>query len=400
MHPPACAPANTERGGGSLGRPRPALPPAAPCPCRVAVGRSLGPTRHAAWMPPPTRPTLGAGTSATGGARDPRTAGRSGPSRAPGPPMVGGRRRRSSVPVVRRRRRGGGEPTRPPPLARRPSKGRRDGPERVVRWRCRSRPGPARAPGGGPRGLARGGPWGPCRRQRWAALGRSGWPRCGGASRWPHARGGPGRSLPGGATCALGGVEGRPAAPAGPQDRGLLLLPPLEDRREGVLERPGQAGGQTDWGADPATAGRDAGRQGAPGGAWGAERGELGAVLEEARALACGSGGGSGGPARGQRFTGPGHGERLDGQAPEAIIVAQRGHARPVREVQAHSAGVAVEARASSLAPGMTLCRPLGKAQQLPWCGASGLAAALGLRRSPVEATKGRQGVGGLWLHG
>jgi hypothetical protein len=54
---------------------RRARPPGAPCLGRVAAENSPAPSRHAAWMPPPTPRTCGAGTSGTGGASAPRTSG-------------------------------------------------------------------------------------------------------------------------------------------------------------------------------------------------------------------------------------------------------------------------------------------------------------------------------------
>jgi hypothetical protein len=144
----------------------------------------------------------------------------------------------------------------------------------------------------------------------------------------------------------LGGVEGRPAAQAGTKDRGIFVLKPREDMRAGVVERTGQAVGQTDVGADQATAVLDAWRQGAHGGALGAEWGELVAVFEEALAREFGISGGIVGPARGKRFTVLGHGERIDGQEPEEIIVAPRGYERPLRTFQAHRDGLSVASRA------------------------------------------------------
>jgi hypothetical protein len=122
-------------------------------------------------------------------------------------------------------------------------------------------------------------------------------------------------------------------------------------------------------------------------------------VCEEDCALECGLGGGVLRPARGQRCAVRGHGERIDRKEPEAIIGAQRGHARPFREFQAHSDGLSVASCAEGLAPGVHRFRTMFKAQKLPLCGASGLEADSVLRISPVEANQGRKGCGYLWLH-
>jgi hypothetical protein len=161
-----------------------------------------------------------------------------------------------------------------------------------------------------------------------------------------------------------------------------------------------QAVGPTDVVADQATALRDEWRQGAHGGTLGAEGGELVAVLAEDLDLECGSGRVILGPARGQRFAVLGHGERSDGQEPEAIIVAQRGHTGPFREFQAHRDGWSGEARVEGLDPGIHRFRTMVKIQQLTSFAPSGLSAAIGCRISPVEANHGRNGFGGLWRHG
>src|SRR5438132_316253 len=203
-----------------------------------------------------------------------------------------------------------------------------------------------------------------------------------------------------GAACELRGFEGRPAAEAVAQDRGSCLGKPLQDLWQVVFARPGQAVGQTDVVADQATAVRDEWRQGAHGGAWGAEWCELVAVFEEDCDLECGIGGGICGPARGQRVAVRGHGERIDRKEHEEILVAQRGHAGPFLECQAHRDGLSVASRAEGLEPGVNLFRPLFQAQTRTVCGASGLEAALVLRLSPVEANAGRKYFGYWLLHG
>jgi hypothetical protein len=104
---------------------------------------------------------------------------------------------------------------------------------------------------------------------------------------------------------------------------------------------------------------------------------------------------------------GPGGKQREGGLVLRALcdgVVAvghgRRGHAGPCRACPAHRAGVAVTARAAGLEPGMPRCRALGQAQQRPWGGASGVAAAIVWRLSPVEAQPGRLYFGDGWLHG
>jgi hypothetical protein len=60
------------------------------------------------------------------------------------PASFGVPRQRRHVPAVRQRLRGGTGPSQPGRLARRQRRGSRDGPGRVARWLCRSRPWPAR----------------------------------------------------------------------------------------------------------------------------------------------------------------------------------------------------------------------------------------------------------------
>jgi hypothetical protein len=210
---------------------------------------------------------------------------------------------------------------------------------------------------------------------------------------------GPEEACQRGAACELRGVEGGPAAEAVANDRGIFLGKPWQDLWKVVVERHGQAGGQTDFVAAQAPAVLDALRQGAPGGAVGAEGGKLVAVCEEDLDLECGIGGGICGPARGTRCTVRGHGEWIDRKEPEEILGAPRGHAGPFRTFQAHRDGWSVVSRAEGLDPGMPLFRTMCKAQQLPLCGASGLEADSVLRISPVEAKKGRKYFGNGLLH-
>ena len=140
-------------------------------------------------------------------------------------------------------------------------------------------------------------------------------------------------------------------------------------------------------------------RQGAHGGALGAEWCELVAVCEEDFDLECGIGGVIFGPARGKRFAVLGDGERIDRKEHEEIIVAQRRHDGPFREFQAHRDGLSMESCAEGLDPGVNLFRTMIEAQKLPWCGASGLEADIVLRIRPVEANKGRKYFGYLLLH-
>jgi hypothetical protein len=95
-----------------------------------------------------------------------------------------------------------------------------------------------------------------------------------------------------GAACEWHGVAGGPAAEEVAKAHGICRLKPRQDMRDVVFAGTGQAVGQTDCVADPATAVLDALCQGAHGGALGAEWGELVAVCEADLALECGSGGG------------------------------------------------------------------------------------------------------------
>ena len=202
-----------------------------------------------------------------------------------------------------------------------------------------------------------------------------------------------------GAACELHGFEGGPAAEEVAKEHGIFLLKPLQDLREVVFEGTGQAVGQTDFVADQATAVLDELRQGAHGGALGAQWCELVAVFEEDLDLEFGIGGVIFGTAWGKRFTVFGHGERIDGKEHEEIIVAQRGHNGPFREFEADSDGLSFESRAEGLNPGVNLFRTMFKAQKLTLFGASGLEADIVFCISPVEANKGRKYFGYVLLH-
>ena len=106
-------------------------------------------------------------------------------------------------------------------------------------------------------------------------------------------------ALKGDATRALGSCEGRPAAQEVTTEHRLLLLQPLQDVREGVVEGPGQAIGETHVIADQAPAGF----------------------------------------------------EQMNGKEPEALLGAQRRHARPLLKFQAHGTRWTVEARAQAVDP-------------------------------------------------
>jgi len=196
------------------------------------------------------------------------------------------------------------------------------------------------------------------------------------------------------------GVEGGPAAAAVAHEPGIVLLPPREAVRAVVCAGPGHTVGAPPGGAAQATAGLDEVRHGAPGGALGAEGGELVPGWAAQCARAGGRGGGRGGPARGPRVAGLGHGAWRDGPADEARRMAPRGPAAPLRACQAHRHRWAVAARAEGLAPGVPLGRALGQAQPLPVCRARGWEAALVGRRRPGAAHTGRTGGGGVWRQG
>jgi hypothetical protein len=163
--------------------------------------------------------------------------------------------------------------------------------------------------------------------------------------------GGPEEVLQGGAPRELGGFEGGPAAEAVAKERRIFLLQPLQDRRDGVFQRTGQAIRQTDCVADQATAVFDALGQGPPSGALGGEGGARVPVCEEQLHLQFGIGRVVFRPARGKRVAVLGPGERIDGKKHKAIICAQRRHDRALVEFQAHGKRVAIAPRAQALGP-------------------------------------------------
>ena len=208
------------------------------------------------------------------------------------------------------------------------------------------------------------------------------------------------KALQGGATCEWGGLQGRPAAAAVAKDRRLLVLKPLQDVGEGVFERTRQALRPPACVADEALAVCNEWRHGAPRGAWRAKGGAFVTVFAQEVDLACGIGGGLCGPARGQRFTVRGHGERSDGKKPEAIIVLQRRHHRTFIACQADGKRLAVAPRAPGAAPGVDHCRPVVETQQLPARRAGAWEANIVCGIRPGPAYKGRKCCGGLGLHG
>ena len=177
----------------------------------------------------------------------------------------------------------------------------------------------------------------------------------------------------GGATRELGGFEGGPATEDVAKERRIFLLKPLQDMREVVFQRTGQAMRQPDGIADEATAVFNELRQGAHGGAWGGKRGEFVAVFEQDLDLEFGIGRVVFGPTRGQRFAVLGHGERIDGKEHEEVLLAQRRHHGPFMEFQAHGNRLAVEPCAQALDPHIDRVRAVFEHEKLTSLSASGL---------------------------
>ena len=306
--------------------------------------------------------TCVAGTVDPGGASGPRTSCRCVPSPAQCPPIFGGRRRRESVPVVRRRRRGGGEQKRPQPLARRQTKGSRDGPARVGRWLCRSRQWPARDSKLGDEGVHE------------------------------EDSGGDDTVIGGQRSGALDGLNAGGDQVGRAHVVGRKQPAKVVRRARGAALRVGQR-----LRTSPKIAvsfsgnhGRTCGKEFLSAlvkrlvrrtvsptrrrrcstrcakarmvGLWGLRGVRLSRCVEEALDLECGIGGVIFGPARGQRCAVRGHGARIDRKEPEEIIGAQRGHEGPFRAFQAHRDGLSVEARAEGLDPGMNRFRTMFKA--------------------------------------
>src|SRR5262249_42147556 len=105
------------------------------------------------------------------------------------------------------------------------------------------------------------------------------------------------------------------------------------------------------------------------------------------------------GPARGKRFAVLRQGEWSDGKEHEKIIGAQRRHAGPFLEFQAHRDGLAVEAGTQGLDPRVDRFRAVLEDQKLSSCSASGWEADIVFGVSPIEANKGSKCFGGLGLH-
>jgi hypothetical protein len=167
---------------------------------------------------------------------------------------------------------------------------------------------------------------------------------------------------------------------------------------EGVFERTRQARRQPDCVADAAPAVCNALRQGAPRGALRDKGGEFVTVLEQAFDLACGSGGGIFGPARGTRCAVLGRGERIDGQEHEESIVLPRSPPGAFIAFQADGKRVAMAPCAQGAAPRVDHCRPGCETHELPARSTGDVSAAIVFGLRPVEAHTGGKGFGDLWL--
>jgi hypothetical protein len=152
--------ASTDRASEAVETPVPGPRPEVPHPCPAVAGRRRGPSRHAAWIPPPMRRTFVARTWAPGDASGARPGGRGVPSPAQGPRTVAAHRQRRRGRVGRHRRRGDGGPRRRQRLGGRPIKGRRAGSGRGGQWSCRQPRSLARSHGVGPQGPGPRGPEG------------------------------------------------------------------------------------------------------------------------------------------------------------------------------------------------------------------------------------------------
>jgi hypothetical protein len=165
-----------------------------------------------------------------------------------------------------------------------------------------------------------------------------------------------------------------------------------------VFEGTRQARRQTDCVADQATAVCDELRQGAPRGAVRAKGGELVTVFEEDLDLERGIGGIICGPAGGTCCAVPGQGERMDGTAHEAILLAPCVHHGPFLQLTAHSDGGSVASRPQGADPRIDRVRAVREDQKRSFCRARGLEADLVCGLRPVEANKGRKCFACLWL--
>ena len=208
------------------------------------------------------------------------------------------------------------------------------------------------------------------------------------------------KALQGGATREVGGFEGGPAAEQGAKARRIFLLKPLQDGREGVFQRTGQAMRASDFVTDQAPAMFDEWSQRAQRRALGGEGGKLVAVLEEALDLECGVGGVVFRTARGKRCTVPREGEGIDGKEHEAIILAQCGDHRPCMQLKTHRNGLAVQPQAQGRDPRIDRFRAVLEDQALSSLSACGLEADIVFGVSSGEANKGRTCFGGVWRHG
>jgi hypothetical protein len=113
--------------------------------------------------------------------------------------------------------------------------------------------------------------------------------------------------------------------------------------------------------------------EGPHGGALGLQGLELVTVFEEECDLECRIGGIGFGSAGRKRFAVLGHGERMDGQEHEEIIVAPCRHDGPFLAFQAHRDRVSVASRAQGLDPRGDGFRAVLEAQELTPCSTSGV---------------------------
>jgi hypothetical protein len=187
----------------------------------------------------------------------------------------------------------------------------------------------------------------------------------------------------------LRGFEGGPGAEEVTNDRRLFVGQPLQDLGKVVFAGTGQAIWTTDVVTDQAPAVFDEWGEGTHGGALGLQGLQLITGCEEEFDLKCRSGGVVFGSARGQRVAVPGHGERIAGKAPEAIIWAPCRHHGPFLEFQAHRDRASLEARAQGLDPRVDGFRAVVEAQERTLCSASGLSADIVFGIGPIEPDNG-----------
>jgi hypothetical protein len=197
-------------------------------------------------------------------------------------------------------------------------------------------------------------------------------------------------TLQGGAACALGGLAGWPLGENIAADGGVLVVNPWQDMRQVVLQGPGETMRGAHVVAHEAAALCDAWCEGTHGGALGLQGRELIALRKQAFELALGGGGGVLGVAGCEGVTIPGARERLDGKAPEVVVLSERVDHGTRVECETDGERVPLASHAPGPHPRLESCWRVRQEAERAWLGARRVQTDLVCGISPVAADERR----------